>query len=218
MIVGISLLIALIIYLFTFYYYTRDDLYFIRKGVSMEQLFNTLLAGLAGSFLFSRVLYIIFNLNIGQISKAQSYFISRPSGISIFGAIAGLFLSYMLMTRKNKALRKRFFDYVSVSLLAAFPILFLGVFLNLYLFIMHVILFLFYLFILMPKYNSGKMRTGSICLIFLIMFSLVSFLHDVFLLYTQNILLSRESFFLIGLFIISCFFLVRLETNKTTRS
>ncbi len=218
MIIGISLLIALIIYLFTFYYYVRDDLYFIRKGVSMDQLFNTLLAGLAGSFLFSRLLYIVFNLNIGQISKTQSYFISRPLGVSIFGAIAGLFLSYMLMTRKNKALRKRFFDYVSISLLAAFPVLFLGVFFNLYLFIMHVVLFIFYILVLMPKYNSGKMRTGSVCLIFLIMFSLVSFLHDVFLLYTQNILLSRESFLLIGLFIISCAFLIKLETSKTTKS
>ena len=203
MVIIFSLLLALLLFLFTFYYYTRDDLYFIRKGVSMEQLFNILLSGLLGSLLFSRLLAIIFNLNIGRISQAQTYLSSRPLGISVFGAIAGLFLSYLLMTRKNKALRKRFFDYVSVSLLAALPILFLGVFINFYLFIMHIVLFIFYIFVLVPKYNSGKMRTGSLCLIFLIMFSLVSFLNDIFLLYTQEILLSRESFLLVVLFIAS---------------
>lgn len=218
MVIIFSLLLALLLFLFTFYYYTRDDLYFIRKGVSMEQLFNILLSGLLGSLLFSRLLAIIFNLNIGRISQAQTYLSSRPLGISVFGAIAGLFLSYLLMTRKNKALRKRFFDYVSVSLLAALPILFLGVFINFYLFIMHIILFIFYVFVLVPKYNSGKMRTGSLCLIFLIMFSLVSFLNDIFLLYTQEILLSRESFLLGGLFIASCFFLLRLESYKTTKN
>jgi len=218
MVIIFSLLLALLLFLFTFYYYTRDDLYFIRKGVSMEQLFNILLSGLLGSLLFSRLLAIIFNLNIGRISQAQTYLSSRPLGISVFGAIAGLFLSYLLMTRKNKALRKRFFDYVSVSLLAALPILFLGVFINFYLFIMHIILFIFYVFVLVPKYNSGKMRTGSLCLIFLIMFSLVSFLNDIFLLYTQEILLSRESFLLVGLFIASCFFLLRLESYKTTKN
>jgi len=201
MVIIFSLLLALLLFLFTFYYYTRDDLYFIRKGVSMEQLFNILLSGLLGSLLFSRLLAIIFNLNIGRISQAQTYLSSRPLGISVFGAIAGLFLSYLLMTRKNKALRKRFFDYVSVSLLAALPILFLGVFINFYLFIMHIILFIFYVFVLVPKYNSGKMRTGSLCLIFLIMFSLVSFLNDIFLLYTQEILLSRESCVFFGFFI-----------------
>ena len=218
MIIIISLLVAMVLYLFTFYYYVRDDLYFIRKGVSMEQLFNVLFLGLFGGVISSRLLYIFLDSNFQNVSKVQSYFISRSVGISIFGAVAGLIISYIWLTKRNKISMRRFFDYVSVALLAAFPILFLGVFSNLYLFVMYVILFMFFTSVLMPKYINGRMRVGSICLIFLIMFSLVSFLHDIFLLYTENILLSKESFLFIGLFVLSFILLIRLEMKKIQKS
>ena len=117
MIIIISLIIAMVLYLFTFYYYVRDDLYFIRKGVSMEQLFNVLFLGLFGGVIFSRLLYIFLDSNFQNVSKVQSYFISRSVGISIFGAVAGLIISYIWLTKRNKIIIKiamPFFDLGSI--------------------------------------------------------------------------------------------------------
>lgn len=213
MIAIIFTFLAVLVFLFVFYYYTRDDLYFIKKGVSMDQLFNILFIGLLSSFLFSRLFFLILNTSPTVDKFPLSVFISRPEGISLFGGLFGLISTYIMLLNKRKISRRRFFDYVSVALLASFVILFLGVFPGVYLFIMYLILFLFFIFFLMPKYIVGRLKPGSLILIFFIMISLISFLQDIFLLYTANVLLTRESFLFLGLFIIALIILIRSETK-----
>ncbi len=218
MIAFISLGISFIIFLFIFYYYARDDFYFIRKGVSMEQLFNVLFSGLFVGVISSRLMYFLLDLGSQEISSITPFFASRTNGISVFGGLVGLFLTYSVLTKRRKINKNRFFDYVTIATLGAFPIIFLGVSPNLYLFIMYLMLFVFFIFILIPKYIKGKMRPGSISLFFLIMVSLISFLQDIFLLYTKNILLSKESFLFLALFLLSCLLIVRLEMKKSVKA
>lgn len=207
--------VAVVIFLFVFYYYVRDDLYFIRKGVSMEQLFNILFIGLFVSLISSRIFFLILNIDSSTTKFPLSIFTSRPAGISLFGGLLGLITAYMLLTKKRKVSRKRFFDYISVALTAFFIVLFSGVYPSIYLFIMYLTLFLFSVLFLMPKYINGRLKPGSLSLIIFIMMSLISFLQDIFLLYTSNILLSKESFLFLGLFIIALILLIRSEMRKT---
>lgn len=218
MIIFLSFAISLIFFLFIFYYYARDDFYFIRKGVSMDQLFNVLLAGLFIGVISSRLMYILLDLGSQEINSITPFFVSRTNGISIFGGLVGLFITYSILTKRRKISKNRFFDYVTIATLGAFPVLFLGVSPNLYLFIMYLMLFIFFIFVLIPKYIKGKMRPGSISLFFLIMVSLISFLQDIFLLYTRDVLLSKESFLFLGLFFIACLLLVRLEMKRSVKA
>lgn len=217
MIAILSLVISLIIFLFTFYYLAKDDFFFIRKGITMEHLFNVLFVGLFFGILSARFSYVILHLRSQNISPFR-FVLPYFFGFSLSGGLIGLFLAYIWLTRRKKIARLRFLDYISISLLAAFPVFFIGVFSNFYLFIMYAVLFLFFIYTLVPKNNKGLLREGSITYIFLIMVSLVSFLQDIFLLYTKNILLSRESFLFLGLFSFSLYLLVRLETKKPAKS
>lgn len=217
MLIFISLLISLVIFLYTFYYYTRDDFEFIKKGISIEVLYNVLFIGLFVGSVSSRLVYLLLNSYPQSISSTQLHLISKINGISIFGGLLGLFLTYLILTKQRKIPRIRFIDYVSVALSAAFPLIFLGAVANIYLFIMHTILFIFYLYILLPRYINGRLKVGSLSLIFLIMVSLVFSMQDILLLYTKSILLSKESFLFFGLFFASCLMLVRLERKKSVK-
>lgn len=218
MLAAISFIIALTIYLFSFYYFAKDDLYFIRKGNTLDQLFNILFLGILFSLFSARLFYVLLNLEISLLIPLRFFLVPYYPGLSVLGAIVGLFVAYSFLTRHKKMPRLRFIDYTAVSLLISLPIFYIGVYFNYYSFLMYLILTFFFIFVLLPKYNKGLLKEGTLGYIFLIMVSVISFLYDIFLLYTQNILLHKESFLYVLMFLISGFLLVRLETKRIAKN
>jgi hypothetical protein len=195
MIAVILLSVSLIFFLFSFYYYSKDDFFFIRKGITMNQLFNVLFIGLFWSIIGMKLDF---------------------HGISFFGGIVGLFLSYVWLTRRRKISTLRFLDYVSIAVLSALPLFFIAIFLNYYLCLLYLFILLIFINILLPRYNKGLLKDGIISFIFLIMVSFVQILQDFYLLYSKGVLLSKETFMFLGLLIFSLVMLIRLEIRKTT--
>lgn len=214
MILIITIFLALLIYLFIFYNLSRDNFYFIRKGINMEQLYNVLFLGILVTILSAKFFYLVFNFIDHNLGTNQPHVLSELHGFSVFGVLTGFYMSYLFLTQRRKISRLRFLDIAALAFLAALPLISIGLFNNIYLLIMNSVLLLFFLLILMKKYNNGRLKTGSLSLIFLIMVSLIVFLEDIYLLYFKNILLSKESFALFGLFLISCILLIRLELRK----
>lgn len=213
MIQAIVLLLSLFLLLFCFFYYTKDDLFFFRKNITLEILFNTLLISIFCSLLISRLVFVILNFQPKYLSPVVFLLIPYFPGISVFGGILGFYISAVIFTRRKKINTKRFLDYAAVAILVFFPLFFL-ISSNYYLCIMYLVLFIFFINILMPKYNQGLLKEGSVAIIFLIMSSLVFVMHDLFLLYTKNILLSKDALLFIILFFVSSFLLVRLEIKS----
>lgn len=219
--------ITLFIFLFCFYLYARDDYYFIRKGITLEQLFNVLFIGLFLALFIGRLTYALLNLSMQWLNPLIFFLIMYFPGISLFGFVVGLFMGYIYLTKRRRIHTKRYLDYVSLALLSAFPVGLLtnyfsqennDIFSAIYPSVMYAVLFLFFIKVLFPKFMRGSLKDGTISLLFLIMFSLVSLLHDVLLLFQNETLLRTEDFLFIALFFIAALLLVRFEIKRPTKT
>lgn len=220
------LLIAFFFSLFCFYYYSRDDYFFIRKNITMEQLFNVIFIGSFWGVISSRIVYVVTHPNPAFFNPLVFFSIPYYPGLSLLGGIFGLYISFVFLTKRRKIHVGRFLDYISISLLAALPFGYIGNYLlerrsntveTIYLTVIYIALFIFFTRILFPKFQRGSLKEGSISLIFLIAYSIVSLVHDIALLYKNEILLRTEDFFFIGLFFFAAMALVRLETRRSAK-
>lgn len=218
MFITLILIISLFIFLFCFYYFARDDFYFIRKGITLEAMFNVLFIGLFFSIIFSRIFYIILNFEPRFKNPLAIFLIPYFPGLSLAGGILGLYLVCFYVSKRRKITSGRFLDYISLALLSVLPILLFVIYSSVYYFIMYIVLFLFFILTLYQKYSKGLIKEGIISLLFLIMFALVSLLQDLFLLYQNNILLKKEDFIYIALFFAASFLLVRLEMKRPAKT
>src|SRR5687767_2761885 len=105
-------LITLLIFLYCFYTYAKDDHYFIRKGISLEQLFNILFISIFWSGLFSRLAYVLFNPDPKYWNPLVFFLIPYFPGISLTGGVIGLFISMIYLAKRRKIHAGRVLDYV----------------------------------------------------------------------------------------------------------
>jgi len=187
------LLICFFVFLYCVYVLSNDDFIFLRRDVTMEKLFNKIFIGLFVSLFAARLFYGFFNAK--SIFSNLLVFLLVPyfPGLSLLGLIIGvgayvLFLS----TRKQDPLPLgRICDFFSIAFLISLPIGFIGnlLFLQTRTEILRVaiqaisyfILFIVFLKFFLPRLLTGKFKEGKISLLFLICFSLVSLVSNVFL-------------------------------------
>lgn len=215
--------ITLLILLFCFYTYAKDDHYFIRKGVSIEQLFNIFFLSIFWGLLFGRIAYVLFNPSSVYWNPLVFFLIPYFPGISLTGGVIGLFLSMIYLARRRKIHAGRVLDYISFAGLITLPAGLLTNFLfqgrndlmqGVYIPLVYVLLFIIYQRILFPRFTRGVLKEGSMSAFFLIIFSLLSLLQDVILLYQKDVLLKTEDFVAMVIFFVAAFFLIRIETKR----
>ncbi len=218
--------IALFILLFSFHYFSKDDYFFIRKGITMEQLFNVLFIGLFWSIVVARGVFALLNPANNLLSPLTFILIPYFAGLSMLGGIVGAFISYIFLTKRKKIHTGRFLDYFSIAAVSAMPVLLFGNYIlqedkavldNVYLASIYIVLFFIFTKVLFPRFQRGLLKEGSMSLLFLILFSLISLFNDIILLYKNAILLHTEDFLFIGLFFIASMLLVRSEMRKSSK-
>jgi prolipoprotein diacylglyceryltransferase len=219
-------LVTLLIFLFCFYTYAKDDHYFIRKGITLEQLFNSLFVSIFCSILFGRLAYVLFHPSVKYFSPLVFLLIPYFPGISMTGGVIGLFVSMFIQARRRKIHAGRILDYISLAGLISIPI---GLFINflfqgrkdmmqgVYIPIAYIVFFIIYQRLLFPRFSRGALKEGSMSSFFLIIFSLLALLQDVIMLYRKDVLLKTEDFVAMGIFFIASFFLIRIETKKPSK-
>lgn len=223
------LLICLLLFLLSSYLLANDDFVLLRNDVSMEQIFDKALAMALFSWLTARILYVV--LNPDPIFFNPLVFFGFPyfPGLSLTGGVVGALFAFFLFYAKDaKAPKGRLMDFFSIAFLATLPVGFLGyLFLSLAdsevkhphivgLIVTYIILLAVVLKFALPLLLSGKLKDGTISLIFLISFSIISLIENAIDRGGQKLFSTGiEDFILVLILIVSGVFLFRQEKLLT---
>ncbi len=114
--------ICFIIFLFTVYQLSKDDFIFLRKGVTVEDVFNTVFLSLPIVFLFSRLGYVLQHPSLHYFNPLVFLLVPYFPGLSFFGSVVGIGLFSTFYIERKKLPAKRFLDIVGISFLLSFSI------------------------------------------------------------------------------------------------
>lgn len=217
------LLICLFIFLYCVYVLANDDFIFLRRDVAMEKLFNIIFLGSLSCLFWARLFY---GFHAKSILSNPFVFLLFPyfPGLSLLGGVLGAGATFLfLATRRNNPLPLgRICDFFSIAFLISLPVGFIG-------YIMfseegtsiikvgsqaaaYFILFIIFLKFFLSRLLNGKFKEGTIALIFLICFSVISLISNAFpkisvLDYFKNF----ENLILVAVFFVSAGFLIKQE-------
>lgn len=214
----IVLIPAFILFLYFLYKLVKDDYVFIRKNISMEQIFDIAFIVSGVSLFFSRLFHFIFNPFLKQ-NIFLDYFSPNVEGLSLFGALVGGAGSLYLFARFKKIPFGRLFDVFTLALIVALPLGFLGsaFLVSNFTFLSYLgnalVYFIFAIFCVKyvhPKLNSRELKEGNVQIIFLLFFSIVLLINAIMLREEGKItLISIESIVLFLFFIFSLVLFLR---------
>lgn len=185
----LALLISLFVFLYCAYSLAKDDFIFLRRDVSMERLFNIIFLGSLACLFGSRLFYGVFYAK-GILSNLFVFLLFPYfPGLSLLGGVLGAGAFILFLTRKKDPLPLgRMSDFFSIAFLITLPIGFLGYFMFAEsgfpvqragsLIAAYFALFVIFLKFLLPRLLGGKLKEGSIALLFLIVFSLISLINN----------------------------------------
>lgn len=212
-------IILVILFLYYFYKLTKDDYVFIRKNLSLEQLFDIVFIMLWGSIFTSRVFYFVFHPV--EINSFLPAIFSPGGGFSLTGAIIGGVATLYIVAKRKKAPLGRLFDFVTLSFVGILPLGFVIYALSrkqpeTYLYLLYAFLYLilafFYRKFLYPKVLSRTQKEGNVSLLFLLFFSLATLCTSIINPVRGTItIFSIENLFLVGLFLTSVILLFKQE-------
>ena len=184
-----TFLASFIIFLFSLYTLSRDDFVFIRKNVSVEEMFNTGFLLVPFMLLVSRIFYVVFHFN--QRFLHVLVFLALPyfPGLSLLGAVLGGMLGIICICLiKKVSVIGRVSDIISLSLFAGVtcgiaPVMLIFYLTNRFYFLIELLFVILSIasFALLVKYFlKEKFKDGSVSLLFLVIFSLLSILSQGF--------------------------------------
>ena len=217
---------ALLVFLYAFYRLVKDDYIFIRKGISIEQSFDSAFITLWVSLFFSRLFFLMFHWSIIQ-NIFLDFFSTNHGGFSLTGGILGGVLTVYLLGKYKRVPLGRLSDFLSLSFLYSLPLLFLtdaflvtknsilSVFLDA---IVYFILLLFFVQFLYPKIMNRTIKEGILALLFLLSFSVIALITSLLmsLKHIQNVF-NFENSILLLLFIASLVLFIKQENASHTR-
>lgn len=114
--------VCFIIFLFTVYQLSKEDFLFIRKGVSMDNIFDLVFMALPFALLTSRLFYIMFHPSWHYLNPLIFFVIPYFPGLSLVGGIIGAWIFIVFYTKNKKISSSRLLDMLSLSFLLAFSI------------------------------------------------------------------------------------------------
>lgn len=216
----VVLAICLFISLFFIYILSREDLILIRKDVSMEKLFNTAILIFITGLLFSRIVYAAMHSPRMFLNPLVFLLFPYFPGLSLIGGVLGALVFFLFFGKVRSLPTGRIIDFFSIGFLSSLPIGYLGYFVltggkN----IPAIIISAFYLSLtfLFMKYLyqfllRGILKDGSLGLIFLTVFSLVSFFQKVLDEFRQFAFIKQpEGYLMLLLFFISVSVFIKNE-------
>ena len=186
----IFILIALFISLFCIYYLSRDDLILLRKDVTIERIFNLAFVVFLGGLFFARLSYgVLYSTKI-FLNPLMFFLFPYFPGLLLTGGIIGGVLLFFFITKSKNLPIGRIFDIFSISFLSSLSLGYFGFFLlsgwNLlsvkpfFLIIIYVVLFLVFLKYIHQFLLKGILKDGSGGLLFLVSFSFISLIINIF--------------------------------------
>lgn len=216
----IVLFVSFVTFLFCLHFLTRDDFVLLRKDIALEKIFNV--AILVGMFsLFSaRLLYVVLNPEKSFLNPLVFLLFPYYPGLSITGGILGGVVSLLLLSKKEMMPQRRIFDFCAIAALSSMPVGFLGYSLLTFgkdsldaivLAFVYFALFLFFIKVLLPHLLKGLFKEGTIGLLFLVFFSVISIVEGFIKRVGNRFYLNIEDLILTFLLLVSVFFILKQE-------
>ncbi len=213
------LFFCFLIFLYVIYLLSHDDFVILRRDVSMEKIFNAaFLFAIAGLF-FSRITYIFFNPS--PVFNSFLGFILFPyfPGLSMIGGVIGGFGFVYLYFKSRNLPIGRLMDFFAMALLSSYPAGLIGTlvlsryplswpfYFSILLSIIALVIFIKYV---LPFSLGGKLKDGTLSLIFFSSFSFIYILTNISLSNFREIINAENLLSFITL-VASFSFLVRAE-------
>jgi prolipoprotein diacylglyceryltransferase len=216
----IILVFCLLVFFFCLYRLGKDDYVFIRKNISMEDLFDIGFLGLLAGIFFARLLFVIFYpIENGNIF--MQFFSPRIGTLSLTGVLVGAWIWTYLLGKYKKYPLARIFDFLCLAFSIVLPFGYVGniLFLKKSEFLLNGVLGVIYLIlavllgkILYPRLMSARLREGTLSTIFLFCFSIITFASSFFTKSPgKSSLFAPVDFFLVGICLLSAILFFRQE-------
>lgn len=209
---------SFLVFLFCLFLLSKDDFLFLKRNISLEQVFNTaFLAGIVGLF-FARVFYVAFNFAPGFLNPLVFLLFPYFPGLSIVGAVFGIALTFFVFLKSDKLPIFHTLDFFSIAFLASASFGFLlngiravvlqdkAMILKLIFPLVYLTTFIFFLRFFLKWRRMGELKEGSVSLLFLLFFSFFQFTYNF-----AKATLGVENYFLIPIFLISLLFFIKNE-------
>lgn len=178
----IFLVISLIVFSYSLYLLGREDVIFIRKNVTLEQLFNIFFVTLVVGLFVSRIFFAFIHPSWDFLNPVNFFSLFHRPGMSVIGGVIGGSLFIVYFSKLRHLPLGRIFDFFALSFFASLPIAVFGSFFlsnslrfteSIFLPILYFFLFIFLLKVIFPKFLQGSLKSGSIGLLVLLLFSLI---------------------------------------------
>ncbi len=218
----VFLFLGLFTALFSVYYLSRDDLILLRKDVTIERIFNLAFVVFFGGLFFARLAYgILYSTKI--FSNPLKFFLFPYfPGLLLTGGITGGILILFLILRSKNLPTGRIFDIFSISILSCLSLGYFGFFWlsrqnllstkPIFIIIIYIILFYVFLKYIHQYLLKGILKDGSGGLLFLISFSVISLIVNIFDKFKNNPFLGKpENPILFVILVISAVAFIKQE-------
>ncbi|HLD01875.1 MAG TPA: prolipoprotein diacylglyceryl transferase family protein [Patescibacteria group bacterium] len=208
-------ILAIFTFLFCLYRLGKDDFIFLRKNISMEQLFNMAFFFIVVSLLTARVFYVLIHFSWQFLNPFVFFLIPYFPGLSFIGGMIGGLLFLLYYSEKMKLPKKRILDFFSLSLVFTLPVGLIGFLFDTNLRAAAVVgigCFVFAAVVFLQLYKrliSGGLKEGTLTSVYLLTFTFIIVLMTFTYRYlTQSLVFQRDDILLfvfgIGAFLV-CF-------------
>jgi len=120
------LIVCAIIFLFTIYTLSVEDFVFLRKNISITNIFDIAYIGAVVGLLLSRFIYVALHPSFNYLNPLVFLVIPYFPGLTISGFLLGVLLTIIVFAFRQKLPIGKLFDIFGLSFLPATGVYFLG--------------------------------------------------------------------------------------------
>lgn len=180
---NISYLLVIISLLFSFfilYILSKNDFVFLRKNITLHNMFDTMILSLLGFLLTARVLFVFGGLHSELYNPITFLHILRYPGILYLGGVIGFAAVSFLRFRKRKII----FHILDIYSLALYPLFLLSLFSSnitgnfLYFNVFIFLLSIFFFSLGIYSYRNIVLKDGSVALLFLCLAAVFTIINE----------------------------------------
>lgn len=181
------LILGFLAFLFTLFEVSKDDTLFIRRNVTLDDLFSVAFFALGIGLFFSRLFYVIFHFSFLYLNPLVFLLVVYYPGLSFPVGLLAVAIFLLFYARRKKMPLGQTVDFFGISLLSAMPF---GYVANMFIepfspfkhiFLPVVVIFLYGLGIrvMLPRSLRQELKSGTLGASAILVISFVTFLTSI---------------------------------------
>lgn len=217
----IIIILSIFIFFISLYALSKDDFVLTRRSVAVNKIFDLALLTIIFAAVFARALFVVLASEWSFLNPFLFLDIFYHKGLVLSGAIIGGVLSLTYFLIRKKLPIGRINDLFSTAAAFALSVGFLGNLVLIFasrmfsiLFLVNSVVFLIFGILMAKILVRAKIKDGSITLLLLLLFSALTIVSST--IQNQKFVTGPENIILLGVVVVSIFFLIRGETFKKT--